>query len=123
MLAEDLLLCMTFANIFYLYKDPNRAGRLTYFASDMDTTISITFIKLYLMISGDYARHPGIFRRPLTTKLLEYKPCLDRYQELFLNLTKTLINPSILNPYIDSLVNMIRADVEWDNSLPRIGKK
>jgi hypothetical protein len=113
---------MAYSNNYFLYKDPNQAGRYTWFQADMDSTTGISFIKQYKLISGNYAKFPNIFRRPLTRKILSYPKYLDTYQELLLNLTKTLINPTILDPYIDSLVNMIRPDVEWDATLPRVGK-
>jgi hypothetical protein len=112
---------MTMANNFYLYKDPNQSGRLTYIQSDMDHTIGTFLFDPKLMLSGNYVDHPNIFYRPLTKKIFSYPGFSKSYEDLLLKLTKTLINPAILDPYIDSIVNMIRPDVEWDALLPKVG--
>lgn len=112
---------MSMANNYYLYKDPKELGRITYIPTDFDTSIGKSFYNLSMMTSGNYSDHPGVFFRPLTKKLLSYAKYSKLYQELLLNITVSLINPVILNPYIDSVVDMIRVDVEWDSQLPKIG--
>lgn len=114
---------MTMANNYYLYKDPQQSGRITYIPADFDTSIGKSLFNLSMMTSGNYAEHPGVFLRPLTKHLLSYPSYSKLYQDLLLNISVALINPSVLNPYIDSIVNMIRTDVEWDTQLPKLGKK
>ncbi|KAI8090409.1 hypothetical protein BDF21DRAFT_411204 [Thamnidium elegans] len=109
---------MTVGNNFYLYQDPNQDNRFTYIAADMDSTIGGGFYRLDLMLSGNYSEHP----RPLTRKIFSYPNYLNKYKEYILKFTQTLVNPSIMFPYIDSVVDMIRPDVEWDQSLPQAGK-
>ncbi|GAA5798492.1 hypothetical protein HPULCUR_003896 [Helicostylum pulchrum] len=113
---------MPSANNFYLYRDPNQNNRFTYIAADMDSTIGNGIYLLDLMLSGNYSEHPGFFFRPLTRKIFSYPNYLNKYKEYILKFTQTLVNPSIMFPYIDSVVDMIRPDVEWDQSLPRVGK-
>ncbi|KAI8090406.1 coth protein-domain-containing protein [Thamnidium elegans] len=114
---------MTLSNNYYLYRDPNQNNRFTYIPADMDTTIGNGFYRLDLMLSGNYSEHPGFFYRPLTRKIFSYPNYLNKYKEYILKFTQTLVNPSIMFPYIDSVVDMIRPDVEWDQSLPRASKK
>ncbi|KAI8090410.1 coth protein-domain-containing protein [Thamnidium elegans] len=113
---------MPSANNFYLYRDPNQNNRFTYIPADMDSTIGNGIYRLDLMLSGNYSEHPGIFSRPLTRKIFAYPNYLNKYKEYILKFTQTLVNPSIMFPYIDSVVDMIRPDVEWDQSLPKTGE-
>ncbi|KAI9274035.1 coth protein-domain-containing protein [Helicostylum pulchrum] len=113
---------MPSANNFYLYRDPNQNNRFTYIAADMDSTIGNGIYLLDLMLSGNYSEHPGFSFRPLTRKIFSYPNYLNKYKEYILKFTQTLVNPSIMFPYIDSVVDMIRPEVEWDQSLPRVGK-
>lgn len=112
---------MTLANNFYLYRNPNENNRYTYIPSDMDTTVGISLYELPMMLSGNFSEHPGVFYRPLTNKLLGYQKFNDYYQELLLTLSKNLVNPSIINPYLDSVIDKITQDIEWDLSLERVG--
>lgn len=112
---------MTLADNYYLYRDPNENNRYTYIPSDLDTTVGVSLYKLPLMLSGNYSEHPGVFFRPLTNKLLSYQKYLDYYQELLLSFSKNLVNPTILNPYLDNVIHMIQADIEWDLTLERAG--
>ncbi|GAA5808628.1 hypothetical protein MFLAVUS_002020 [Mucor flavus] len=114
---------MTVANNYYLYRDPNQNNRFTYIAADMDSTVGSGLYHLDLMLSGNYSEHPGIFFRPLTRKIFSYPNYLNKYKEYILKFTQTLVNPSIMFPYIDSVVDMIRPEVEWDQSLPRAGER
>jgi hypothetical protein len=125
MAIEDLLgfsdAYMTLADNYYIYRDPKQNNRYTYMPSDLDTTIGISLYDLPLMLSGNYSNHPGAFFRPLTTKLLSYKKYSDYYQELIRTLSHNLVNPSIVNPYLDSIINMILPDIEWDLTLEKVG--
>jgi hypothetical protein len=112
---------MTMVNNFYLYSDP-QSKRMIYIQADLDTTIGISLYDMDMMISGNYSAHPGFTFRPLTRNFFANPTFTSSYEELLLNLTQTLINPTVLYPFIDNVVNMIRPDVEWDQSLPRLGK-
>jgi spore coat protein CotH len=126
MALEDLLgfsdAYMTLADNYYLYNDPKNPGRMIYIPSDLDTTIGTTVFELDLMLSGDYAKHPGFNLRPLTRHLFSNPDILQKYKNTILKLAKELVHPSIMMPRIDSVVNMIYTDVEWDQSLERMGK-
>jgi spore coat protein CotH len=125
MALEDLLgfsdAYMTMADNYYVYSDPQRDGRIIYIPSDLDTTIGISVYDLKLMLSGDYARHPGFNFRPLTIQFFSNPDLLKEYKDTLLKLSNELFTPSVINPRIDSVVDMIRADVEWDGTLKRAG--
>jgi hypothetical protein len=127
MAIEDLLGFsdgyMTLSNNFYLYRDPNQGNRYTYIAADLDTTIGISIYNLSLMIDGDFTKHPGFYYRPLTKKIFGYDKYLNMYKDIYLHLFNNLVNPYILDPYIDSIVNMIRTDIDWDTVLPKMGNR
>lgn len=112
---------MATANNYYLYMDPLNGGQIIYIPHDMDATVGRYSFKEELMTSGDFKEHPGFLMRPLTTKVFVYEPFLKYYQELLVYITKTLVNPEIMDVYVNSMVLMIKADVEWDQQLPKVG--
>lgn len=125
MVLENLLglsdAYMTLVNNFYLYSDPKSSGQLVFFAADLDTTLGISLFEMNMMLSGNFTEHPGFTFQPLTKKIFSYEAFSTPYQELLLNLTNSLVNPTIMNPFIDSVVTMITRDVKWDDALPKIG--
>jgi hypothetical protein len=70
------------------------------------------------MTDGNFTQHPGFNFHPLTEKTFGCKKYLNMYKDIYLN----LVNLSIIDPYIDSIINMIRTDVDWDAALPKIGR-
>ncbi|KAI8881326.1 coth-domain-containing protein [Backusella circina FSU 941] len=126
MALEDLLGFsdgyMTMADNYYIYSDPQRDGRMIYIPSDLDTTIGISLYNITLMTSGNYAEHPGFNFRPLTIQFFSNPDLLKEYKDTIYKLANELLSPSIINPRIDSVVDMIRQDVEWDGTLARVGK-
>ncbi|RCH96627.1 hypothetical protein CU097_009932 [Rhizopus azygosporus] len=112
---------MATANNYYLYMDPLNGGQIIYMPHDMDATVGRYSFKEELMTSGDFKEHPGFLMRPLTTKVFVYEPFLKYYQELLVYITKTLVNPEIMDVYVNSIVRMIKVDVEWDQQLPKVG--
>lgn len=126
MAVEDLLglsdAYMTLADNYYVYNDPKKPGRMIYIPTDMDTSLGISLFDDDLMRSGNYSEHPGFNLRPLTSKLFSNPELLTSYQDKFKNLSQTLVHPSIMDPFIDNIVQVIQPDVEWDQTLPRLGQ-
>lgn len=46
---------------------------------------------------------------------------LNTFENLHFDMSQSLVNPIVMYPFIDSVVDIIRLDAEWDQSLPRIG--
>ncbi|KAI8970669.1 coth protein-domain-containing protein [Pilobolus umbonatus] len=114
---------MSFANNYYLYRDPAQNNRYTYIPVDMDTSLGIfTFGKEQLM-TGDYKKHPGFTYRPLTKKLFSIKEFEDSFLNKLKTINKKLVGSRALTKNIDAVVKMITLDVEWDQTLPRMGVK
>lgn len=126
MVIENLLgfsdAYMTLADNYYIYSNPKASGQMVYISADLDTTIGISLFQLNLMLSGNYTEHPGFTFQPLTKKLFSSDVFSTLYQEMLLNMTQNLVNPTIMNPFIDSVVNMIRPDVQWDGMLSKLGQ-
>ncbi|KAI9480423.1 MAG: coth protein-domain-containing protein [Benjaminiella poitrasii] len=127
MAIEDLLglsdAYMTMADNYYLYQDPNQNNKFTYIPADIDTSLGICMFNISLMTSGNFIEHPGLPYRPLTKKLLSYKSYIERYEGMLNMFSKELVNPSVIFPFIDDVIRMIRPEVEWDQSLPRVGNR
>lgn len=113
---------VSLSNNYYLYKDPNQNGRITFIPADFDTTLGRTFYNIPAYVSGNYAEHPNLLFRPLTKAILSNPNYLNSFKKMHLALAKNLINSEFLNPYIDSIIEMIRTDTEWDSGLKRVGK-
>ncbi|KAI9258888.1 coth protein-domain-containing protein [Phascolomyces articulosus] len=111
----------TLADNYYVYQNGLNAGQFIYIPSDVDLSVGSTMSKLSNMLSGDYRTYPGFLRRPLTRQFLRVPEFKERFEEILQQLASHLVNPSVLNPIIDGIADMIRQDVEWDQSLPRLG--
>ncbi|KAF7721193.1 hypothetical protein EC973_005124 [Apophysomyces ossiformis] len=106
-------------NNFYLY-DNRKRHQFVFIPSDTDFSLGSTFTKLSDMLSGDYHQFPGMsLKRPLIQKMLEVPEFKKQFEELLVKLSKELLNPQVINPYIDTMVNIVREDVAWDQTLPR----
>ncbi|KAI9480425.1 MAG: hypothetical protein EXX96DRAFT_537696 [Benjaminiella poitrasii] len=97
-------------------------GKMIHIPADLDTSISTTLFSLEKMLSRDYSEHPGFTLRPLTRTFFANDELLNSYQHRLYDITRKLINPNVTFPFINSVVNMITPDVEWDQSLPRVGQ-
>ncbi|ORZ18597.1 coth protein-domain-containing protein, partial [Absidia repens] len=107
------------ANNFFLY-DNLAEKRLTYLAADFDTTVGNTLVKLDDMWAGNYTQYPGFTMRPLTQKMMQVPEFKSQFEQLLHKASKELISNAAIHPRIDDLVKMIREDVEWDATLPRV---
>lgn len=113
---------LTLADNYYVYQMGVNSTRFLFIPSDLDMTFGSTLVKMSDLLSGDYNRFPGLHDRPLTTQFLRVPEFKDRFEELLKNLATDLVTPKVLDPVIDDTVNMIRPDVEWDLTLPRLSK-
>ncbi|KAI9498757.1 coth protein-domain-containing protein, partial [Zychaea mexicana] len=112
---------LTLADNWYLYQNGRNSKQFVYISSDVDITAGSTMVKMSDMISGNYSTFPGLLRRPLTTQFLRVRQYKQRFEQILQDLANQLVNPRVLNPVIDSMADMIRQDVQWDQNLPRLG--
>lgn len=110
---------LTMADNYYIYENPENN---TYFfiSSDMDLTQGSTMFSLDDLWNGNYSSFPNMYNRPLTNKLLQVPEFKQQYEDLLVNISQKLTNPVVLNDRINDLVNMLKEDVDWDNTLPRV---
>ncbi|KAI8368865.1 coth protein-domain-containing protein [Choanephora cucurbitarum] len=100
----------------------SKSNRFFWISFDMDMTLGNTIAYPDAMLSGNYRDYPGLVTRPLTGKVLSIKPFRDKFDHLIRDISERLVNPAIMNKRIDDLVSMLREDIAWDQSLPRLGK-
>jgi hypothetical protein len=89
---------------------------------DFDTTLGNGVLEVNDMWSGNYTQYPGFAIRPLVQKLIKVPAFKSHFEHLLLKAAQQLISPASTNPRINGLVKMLRQDVEWDVSLPRMNK-
>lgn len=113
---------MSTADNYYLYQEHPGSERFIYMPSDLDLTFGSTLIKLSDMLSGDYRTYPGLMMRPLTTKFLQVPAFKERFEYLIRTVSRQLVNLDVMGRTMDETVAMITQDVEWDMSLPKLGR-
>jgi hypothetical protein len=109
-------------NNYLLYNNPEQPGRMTYITSDLDISLGVTVCYLDSMLNGDVTQHAGFDFQPIIRHLFSNPDILQNYINIFKKLTTELLHPSVMMPRIDSIVEMIRPDVDWDQSLKRVGQ-
>jgi hypothetical protein len=108
-------------NNYMLYDDISN-DRLVLSAQDLDLVMGTALIDPKLIHGGDYTKYPGFSERPLTTRMLQVPQFKQDFENIFYNISKKLINPTVLGPRIDQMFAMLSEDVAWDKELPRVGK-
>jgi hypothetical protein len=108
-------------NNYFLY-DNLAEKRFTFLAADFDNSLGSGLLKVADMWSGNYTQYPGFAIRPLVQKLIKVPAFKSHFEHLLLKAAQQLISPASTNPVIDGLVKMLRQDVEWDASLPKMNK-
>ncbi|CEG69286.1 hypothetical protein RMATCC62417_05386 [Rhizopus microsporus] len=109
------------ANNYYFYQDPS-SNKYIYIPSDLDMTLGFALGDIRPLITGNYSTFPQIYNRPLTNKMLQVPEFKQQFEETLMNVTKLLVNPTVTNGFINSLVEMIQEDVAWDAQVPRMGR-
>ncbi|RCH83871.1 hypothetical protein CU098_005398 [Rhizopus stolonifer] len=112
---------LTMADNYYLYQNPKN-DQFIYISSDMDITLGATMFTMSDIWSGNYSTFPGWGKRPLVKQIMLVPEFKQTFTHLLQNITAQLVNPDVTQPRLNDLVNMIREDVEWDQTLARVGK-
>ncbi|KAF1798913.1 coth protein-domain-containing protein [Mucor lusitanicus] len=109
----------TMGNNYILYDDLDNE-RILFSGQDFDLTMGTSINNATLMNSGNYSDFPNFSTRPLTSRLFLVPEFKQEFENLIVNMTKTLVNPDILTSRINQLYEMLQEDVAWDKSLPRV---
>lgn len=110
---------LTMADNYYLYQNPE-TDNFFFISSDMDLTQGSAMFDLDRMWNGNYSTFPNMYVRPLTNKILQVPEFKQQFEDLLVNISQKLTNPVVLNDRINDLVDMIKEDVAWDVTLPRV---
>jgi hypothetical protein len=73
-----------------------------------------------LRLEGDYHHFDGIQDRPLTKALLRIPLFRTYFETAIEKILHSIFDPRISFPVIDSLVDLVKEDVMWDRTIPRI---
>ncbi|KAF7723900.1 hypothetical protein EC973_001523 [Apophysomyces ossiformis] len=104
----------------YLLYDYCQQQKFIYIPTDTDLSFGSSSFSAPAMWKANYQRFPGMTRKPpLVTKLLQVPQFKQAFENLLVKICKDIFHPDVINRYIDSVVDMIREDVAWDQSLPR----
>ncbi|KAI9268714.1 coth protein-domain-containing protein [Sporodiniella umbellata] len=110
---------LTMCDNFYLYQNPKNK-QFIYIPTDLDLTIGNTFFSMEDIWSGDYNRMPAIHSRPLFVQMMRVPAFQKRFEEIVQEVNIRLVNPAISFSHFKRISDLIRDDVLWDRSLPRV---
>ncbi|EIE82833.1 hypothetical protein G6F46_011184 [Rhizopus delemar] len=106
-------------NNYYLYKDP-QVGRFVYIPWDFDYNMGNGPFKMESILVGDYSEFGKIEELPLTAGILSVPKYRQRFEDILFEIATKIMDTKISFPVIDSVVNLIREDVAWDQALDRV---
>ncbi|KAI8984158.1 coth protein-domain-containing protein [Mycotypha africana] len=110
---------MAMGNNYIIYEDPD-ADRLMFSAQDFDLTMGHGMHNATLMYGGNWTAFPGFLDSPLTATLYHVPKYRKKLENLIHTMTAGIMNSKVLNPRIDALYKMLKEDVDWDKTLPRV---
>ncbi|KAI9499593.1 coth protein-domain-containing protein, partial [Zychaea mexicana] len=111
---------ISMADNYCLYQNGYNSTQFIFVPADLDSTFGQTLLPISQMLDGDYTQYPGFQNRGFLNKILQVRPFKDRFESLLKNIARRLINLDVLDETIDDLVTMLKQDVKWDQSLPRV---
>ncbi|KAI9487395.1 MAG: coth protein-domain-containing protein [Benjaminiella poitrasii] len=118
-IISDFDAYLSVSNNFMLYEDLVN-DRFVMSSQDLDLIMGINAYSSDSIFRGNWTDYPGVTTKPLSSRLIlvpEFKKEMD---SLILNYTKELVNPDVMFPRIDDLYDMLKDEVAWDMSLPRV---
>jgi spore coat protein H len=101
----------TYYHNYYMYHDVNKTGKWMMFPWDLDKTFS-RYGNIYYNHSSSFWQHDN----PLLERTVSNKKMLSDIKLRVNDLGKTLFNPEILDPKIDSLQALLRPSLEQDET-------
>lgn len=107
------------ANNYFLYQKPDN-GTFFYIPADMDLTLGNGKNDLDDTWSGNYSTFPGMSKRPLITYIMAVPEFKQKFEQLHKDVNSRLINPNVSYSRVDDIADMIKEDIDWDKTLPRV---
>ncbi|KAI8331874.1 coth protein-domain-containing protein [Chlamydoabsidia padenii] len=107
------------AQNYYLYKQPQEQP-FDWLAWDFDFSLGNGPVRMDCLVTGDYHNFTGMMTRPLTKALLAIPTYRDRFEANLKYISNHLLTPSVSFPLIDQWIGMLKLDILWDQTLPRV---
>ncbi|KAI8389362.1 coth protein-domain-containing protein, partial [Blakeslea trispora] len=114
------------AHNYMMYQDPDQDGRFVWLSTDLDQTMGNT-LKTSIPASSTplerldrFGLLRMIHKRPLLQQLFRSKDVQEEFQSILKDISRSLFDPDVLFPYIDSMKRLISQDVLWDQSLDSV---
>ncbi|KAI9260039.1 coth protein-domain-containing protein [Helicostylum pulchrum] len=104
---------------YYMYKCPI-LHYFVYVSSDLELTFGNSPLPRTVQLEGDYRHVEGFQNRPLPKALLRVPFFRNYFENALKNITTNIFDPRVSFPVVDSLTEILREDVKWDQGLARI---
>lgn len=91
-----------------------------YVSSDLELTFGNSPLPRTVQLEGDYRHVEGFQNRPLPKALLRVPFFRNYFENALKNITTNIFDPRVSFPVVDSLTEILREDVKWDQGLARI---
>lgn len=104
---------------YFIYKCPI----LHYFvwvSWDMESSFGNSPYSKSVQLEGDYRHVEGFQNRPLTKAVFRVLSFRKYFESALEKIVHSIYDPRISFPVIDSLTELLKEDVEWDKSVPKI---
>ncbi|KAI9487273.1 MAG: coth protein-domain-containing protein [Benjaminiella poitrasii] len=109
---------LSMSNNYILYEDLGNE-RFVMSSQDLDLTMGLNRGSGSIN-GGNWTDFPGVTTQPLSSCFIRIPEFKKEIDNLILNYTKELVNSEILFPRINDLYDMLKDEVAWDVSLPRV---
>ncbi|KAJ8663964.1 hypothetical protein O0I10_000239 [Lichtheimia ornata] len=112
---------LTVADNYYVYQTSPNSTKFIFMLWDIDLSLgSTSLIEMSQIEAGDWHKFTSsVTKRPLM-KFLQVPEYANRFDQLIQELNDKLMTPDVLGQRIDETAAMLKEDVEWDKSCPRV---
>lgn len=107
------------AQNYYLYK-PSKDTPMDWLAWDFDFSFGNGPVRMDCLVTGDYHNFTGMMTRPVSKALLAIPAFRDQFENQLTYIVTNIMTPSITTPWIDQWIKILKTDILWDQSLPRV---
>lgn len=112
---------LTVADNYFVYQTSPNSTQFIFLLWDIDLSLgSTSLIDISQIEAGDWHKFTSaVTKRPLM-KFLQVPEYANRFDQLIQELNDKLVNIDVLGQRIDETAAMLKEDVEWDKSCPRV---